>query len=55
MGHRQVVLRPECRGVGLVSGGSDSVRDSSATGPATPYVVNACGTVLRGSCGNDVT
>ena len=49
MGHRQEILRPERRCVGLVRGGRHSVRDSSATAPIFPCVLNACATVLRGS------
>ena len=55
MGHRQEILRLECRGIGLVSGRRNSVRDSSAITPLCPHVLNACPTALRGSCGNGVT
>jgi hypothetical protein len=55
MSHGQIVLRPECRGVGLVRGWSDGVRDGSATAPATPDVPHPCATAPRGSCGNLVT
>ena len=47
MSHRQEILRVEIRCVSLVSGRRDSVRDSSATSPASPDVTNPCGTVLR--------
>jgi hypothetical protein len=35
MAHRQVILRPEYRGVDLVGGQSNSVRDRSAIAPST--------------------
>ena len=55
MSHRQEILRLECRGIGLVSGRRNSVRDSAIITPFCPYILNACSTVLRGSCGNGVT
>jgi len=55
MRHRQVILCVEIRRVGLVGGGSNSVRDSSATGPVCPYVANACAAVLRGNGRNGMT
>src|SRR4029450_10628526 len=54
VGHSQVILRIEIRCVSLVSGGSNSVRGSSATAPTCPYVPNACATALRGGRGNRV-
>ena len=54
VGHRQVILRPEIRRVGLVRGGRDRVRDSSATAPAQPDVSNTCATALGRSRGNSV-
>ena len=53
--HRQEILRLECRGVGLVSGRRNGVRDSSAITPLCPRVLNACPTALRGGCGYGVT
>jgi hypothetical protein len=35
MAHRQLILRPEIRRVGLVGGQSNSVRDRSAIAPST--------------------
>ena len=55
VGHRQVILRPECGCVGLVRGGSNCVRDRSATAPTRPDVLNTCATALGRSRGNSVT
>jgi hypothetical protein len=54
VGHRQEILRRERRCVSDVGGGSNSVRDSSAIAPSTPYVPNATGSALWGSCSNGV-
>ena len=54
MGHRQVILRPERCGVGLVGGRRDSVRDGAIVAPPGPHVSNARATVLRRSRGNGV-
>ena len=54
VGHRQAILRPECRRVSLVSGGRNCVRDRSSTGPVTPHVPNTRAAVLRGSRGNSM-
>ena len=55
MGHSQVILRRECRRVSRVSGRRNSVRDRAVVAPLGPYVLNACATALRRSCGNGVT
>ena len=55
VGHRQVVLRPERRRVGLVGGRRNSVRHRTAVAPPGPYITNARATALRGSCCNRVT
>ena len=52
MAHREKILSVEIRCVSLVSRGSNSVRNSSATAPVTPDVPNAWVAALRGSCGN---
>ena len=54
MGHRQVILRRERRCVSGVGGGSNSVRDATIVAPPTPYVPNASGSALWGSCSNGV-
>ena len=54
MSHRQGILRPEIRGVGLVSGRRDNVRDRTVVAPIHPYVANACASILWGCCGNSV-
>ena len=46
MGHRQVILRLECRRVGRVGGRRDSVRDRPVVAPLGPYVLNACTAAL---------
>ena len=51
MRHRQVILCPEKRCVIRVSGGSNSVRNSSTTGPVRPEVSNVYGNVLLKRCG----
>ena len=51
MRHRQLILCPEIRRVSLVGAGSNSVRNSSTTGPVRPDVSNAYGTVLLRRCG----
>jgi hypothetical protein len=55
VGHRQVILCPESRCVGRVGGWGDSVRDRAVIAPPGPWVLNACATALRRSCGNRVT
>jgi hypothetical protein len=54
MGHRQVILRPECGCVSRIYGRRDSVRDRSATAPICPHVLNTAPAALRRSCGNRV-
>src|SRR5439155_8817943 len=54
-GHRQVILRRECRCVSLIRGRRNSVRDRSVVAPPRPYVPHARGTVLRRRCSNGVT
>ena len=55
MGHGQVILRGERRRVSRVSGRRNSVRDRTMIAPLGPYVLNACATALRRSCGYGVT
>ena len=55
MTHRQIILRPEGRRVGLVRGGRDRVRDGAIVAPPGPHVLNARAAALRGSRGNGVT
>ena len=55
MTHRQAILCPEIRRVGLVCSRRNRVRDSSTTCPIHPDVSNVWGTVLRRSCGNNVS
>src|SRR5205807_3207163 len=53
-GHRQVILRRECRCVGLVSRRHNSVRDPTIVTPSAPHELNACATTLRRGRGNGV-
>ena len=53
--HRQVVLCVEGRRVGLVGGGSYSMRDFSAITPIFPDILNARSTGLRRGCRNRVS
>ena len=52
--HRQIILRPEGRRVGLVSGGRDRVRDGAIVAPPGPHVLNARAAALRRSCTDHV-
>jgi len=54
VGHRQVILRPECRGVLQVGRWHNRVRDRAVVTPPGPHVPNACATVLRRSCSDGV-
>ena len=54
VGHRQVILRRECRCVGLVSRRRNSVRDPTVVTPSAPQELNASGSALRGNCRNGV-
>ncbi len=52
--HRQKILGVEIRRVSVVCSRRDSVRDSSATAPICPCVLNARAAALRRSCSNGV-
>src|SRR4029453_1392878 len=47
VGHRQVILRPECRCVDLVSSRRNRVRDRSVVTPPGPQVLDTCAPALR--------